>query len=108
MGDLVKIPANKLVSLKHLLYLEILINQLRGIFNCSEGTDPFLWLLLRLMKSKPHHVCHLKHLMLFLMGITLSNTQNISSLSLTQKQRGGECYMQWVGLTVFKECQHCV
>jgi len=42
LGDLVKIPANKPVSLEHFLHLETLINPLRGIFYCSEGTEPFL------------------------------------------------------------------
>jgi len=42
LRDLVKIPANKLVSLVHLLYFEMLLNQLQSVFNCSEETDPFL------------------------------------------------------------------
>lgn len=41
MGDDGKIPANEPVSLKH---LDTLINQPRGVFNCSEGINPFLQL----------------------------------------------------------------
>ncbi|XP_035754775.1 phosphatidate cytidylyltransferase 2 isoform X1 [Egretta garzetta] len=74
LGDLVKIPANKPVSLKQ---SEIPIHQLQGVFRCSERTDPFLQLLLKLVESKPHHVCHLNHLMLLLVGITPCNTHNI-------------------------------
>lgn len=68
LRDLVKIPANKPVSLKHLLHLEILLNNCEASLTVQR--EQILWLLLRVLESKSHHPSHLKHLVLFLMGIT--------------------------------------